>query len=107
MYSFNQFIAEEVAENTRLSHLEHAEDHILNAGEKGARHSIRHIIGVHHALLQHNTPVKLTTKYDGAPAVVFGTHPETKKFFVASKSAFNKTPKINYSHSDIDKNHGH
>lgn len=107
MYRFNQFIAEEVAENTRLSHLEHAEDHILNAGEKGARHSIRHMIGVHHALLQHNTPVKLTTKYDGAPAVVFGTHPETKKFFVGSKSVFNKTPKINYSHEDIDKNHGH
>jgi hypothetical protein len=38
---------------------------------------------------------------------VFGTHPKTNKFFVASKSAFNKKPKINYSEEDIDKNHGH
>jgi hypothetical protein len=49
----------------------------------------------------------LTTKYDGSPAVVFGTHPKNKKFFVASKSAFNKDPKINHTHADIDKNHGH
>ena len=27
--------------------------------------------------------------------------------FVASKSAFNKNPKINYTHEDIEKNHGH
>jgi hypothetical protein len=39
--------------------------------------------------------------------VVFGTHPKNKKFFVASKSAFNKDPKINHTHADIDKNHGH
>jgi hypothetical protein len=42
-----------------------------------------------------------------SPSVVFGHHPETGKFFVASKSAFNVNPKINYSHEDIDKNHGH
>jgi len=107
MKGFSQFLNEDVAEIGRLSHLDHAEDHALNAGHKGVHHAIRTMVGVHHALLGHNTPVKLTTKYDGAPSVVFGTHPETKKFFVASKSAFNKTPKINYSHSDIDKNHGH
>lgn len=42
-----------------------------------------------------------------SPSVVFGTHPETGKFFVASKSAFNKDPKINYTEEDIDRNHGH
>src|SRR5210317_2252728 len=107
MKGFSQFLNEDVAEIGRLSHLDHAEDHALNAGHKGVHHAIRTMVGVHHALLGHNTPVKLTTKYDGAPAVVFGTHPETKKFFVGSKSVFNKTPKINYSHEDIDKNHGH
>ena len=49
----------------------------------------------------------LTMKYDGSPSVVFGHHPETGKFFVASKSAFNKNPKLNYNHRDILKNHGH
>jgi hypothetical protein len=46
-------------------------------------------------------------KYDGSPSIVFGHHPQTGKFFVASKSAFNKTPKLNYTHKDIEKNHGH
>jgi hypothetical protein len=46
-------------------------------------------------------------KYDGSPSLVFGHHPETGKFFVASKSAFNKNPKINYTPEDIEANHGH
>jgi hypothetical protein len=46
-------------------------------------------------------------KYDGSPSIVFGHHPKTGKFFVASKSAFNKNPKINYTHKDIEKHHGH
>ena len=49
----------------------------------------------------------VTTKYDGSPSIVFGTHPETGRFFVASKSAFNKDPKINYTPEDIERNHGH
>jgi hypothetical protein len=46
-------------------------------------------------------------KYDGSPSLVYGHHPETGKFFVASKSAFNKNPKLNYTPEDIEKNHGH
>lgn len=107
MITFKEFILEEVEDTQKLSHLEHAEDHVLNSGAAGFEHARRSLVGVHHALLKHNTPVKLTTKYDGAPSLIFGTHPENKKFFVASKSAFNKTPKINYSHADIEKNHGH
>jgi hypothetical protein len=42
-----------------------------------------------------------------SPSVVFGRHPETGQFFVASKSAFNKNPKINYTPEDIERNHGH
>jgi hypothetical protein len=47
----------------------------------------------------------ITVKWDGAPAVFAGTNPENGKFFVASKSLFNKTPKINYTNADIDENH--
>jgi hypothetical protein len=46
-------------------------------------------------------------KYDGSPSIVFGHHPKNGKFFVATKSAFNKNPKINHTEKDIDKNHGH
>jgi len=107
MIRFTEYLVENVPDVERLSHLEHAEDHAINAGHAGVHHAVRTMVGVHHALLGHNTPVKLTTKYDGAPSIIFGHHPETKKFFVASKSAFNKTPKINYSHEDIDRHHGH
>lgn len=107
MKHFNEFIIESIEDTKKLSHIEHAEDHVLNDGERGFRHSVRTLIGTHHALLGHNTPVKLSTKYDGSPSIVFGTHPTNKKFFVASKSAFNKKPKINYTSADILKNHGH
>ena len=48
----------------------------------------------------------LSTKIDGAPAVVWGTNPATGRFFVGTKSVFNKVKiKINQSHQDIDANH--
>ena len=48
----------------------------------------------------------MTVKWDGAPAIICGINPENGKFFVGTKSVFNKTPKINYNISDIRKNHG-
>ena len=48
----------------------------------------------------------LSTKMDGAPAVVWGRNPATGNFFVGTKSVFNKVKiKINESHADIDANH--
>jgi len=48
----------------------------------------------------------VSVKWDGAPAVFCGTNPENGKFFVGTKSIFNKTPKINYTNADISRNHG-
>ena len=58
-------------------------------------------------MLNGNTKSKTnaTVKWDGAPAIICGINPENGKFFVGSKSVFNKTPKINYTPSDIRKNH--
>ncbi len=36
-----------------------------------------------------------------------GKHPETGKFFVGTKSIFNREPKINYTDADVEMNHGH
>tara|TARA_B100002019_G_scaffold228932_1_gene202288 strand:+ start:574 stop:1470 length:897 start_codon:yes stop_codon:yes gene_type:complete len=48
----------------------------------------------------------ISTKMDGAPAIVWGTDPATGTFFVGTKSVFNKVKiKINHSHEEIDKNH--
>lgn len=96
----------------KLKHLEHAEDHPLNAGYAGFHHAINTLTSVHHAITNptkdgEKHPASVSTKYDGSPSIVFGHHPENGRFFVASKSAFNVNPKINYSEKDIEANHGH
>ena len=48
----------------------------------------------------------ISTKFDGSPAIVWGTNPANGKFFVGTKSVFNKVKiKINHSHEEIDRNH--
>ena len=79
------------------THLEHPEDELLNNGREGAKNILRF-------LRERNN--KLSVKYDGAPAIVWGTCPSTGKFFVGTKSVFNKVKiKINYNHFDISQNH--
>ena len=52
------------------------------------------------------TPGTLSLKIDGSPAIVWGTNPATGRFFVGTKSVFNKVKiKINHSHEEIDVNH--
>ena len=108
MYSFKTFLKEEAsADDGKLKHIHHAEDRPLFHGAKGFEHAKGALTQAHEHIKSGGNSSHLTMKYDGSPAVVFGHHPETGKFFVASKSAFNKTPKINYTHNDIKKNHGH
>ena len=79
-------------------HLEHPEDSILNKGKDGALEILRFF---------KDKSSELSVKYDGAPAIVWGINPENDKFFVGTKSVFNKVKiKINYSHYDIEINHG-
>lgn len=106
MFSFATYLTESL-DVDKLKHLEHAEDHIIHGGHEGVMHAIDNLEDVHKLLTGKKTNTRVTTKYDGSPSVVFGKHPETGQFFVASKSAFNKDPKINYSHEDIERNHGH
>ena len=75
------------------THLEHLEDTILD-GNLSLLRSL---------LYEGNVSVKI----DGAPAIVWGTHPQTNRFFVGTKSVFNKKLiKVNYTHDDIEENHG-
>lgn len=92
----------------KLKHLEHPEDHFLNVGSDGYHHAVDTLSSVHHSMKGSKQGIhKISLKADGAPSIVAGYHPETGKFFVGSKSVFNKTPKINYTDADIDANHGH
>jgi hypothetical protein len=88
------------------THLEHLEDNIFNKGYPGAKEAINYLYSLHEMLEGHSRKsVNITTKWDGAPAVICGTDPETGKFFVGTKGAFAKTPKINFTNADIDNNH--
>jgi len=107
MKNFSTFLAEAAASEDKLKHLEHAEDHPLNAGAEGYEHATKTLHAVHQAMQGKPSDASISTKYDGSPSIVFGHHPTTGKFFVASKSAFNATPKLNYTPEDIDRNHGH
>jgi hypothetical protein len=108
MQSFILFLKEETQESGgKLKHITHAEDRPLQQGSKGFDHAVGALQQAHHHLKSGGHSSALTMKYDGSPSLVFGHNPENNKFFVASKSAFNKNPKINYTEKDIEKNHGH
>ena len=85
------------------THLEHLEDDILNNGTQGGHDAIAFLKSLGKMLSDGDSGMRITTKWDGAPAVICGTDPENGKFFVGTKSVFNKTtPKICYSESDVD-----
>ena len=101
MKSFKSYLSEE-----KLTHLEHVEDAIFDFGVSGAKQALTILNDVAHSLEGHSKKsVNIQAKVDGAPAVIAGINPENGKFFVGTKALFNKTPKINYTNADIDKNH--
>lgn len=101
MFSFKGFTTTE-----RNTHLEHLEDDIINRGSQGGQNAINFLKSIRNMLAgSSNKKVNMTVKWDGAPAIICGTNPENGKFFVGTKSVFNKNPKINYTNADIRKNH--
>ena len=102
MRTFTTFLTEQ-----KNLHLEHLEDEMFNRGEAGVKEAIAFVKSLAEMLKGNaKSPVDVTVKWDGAPALFTGINPENGKFFVATKSLFNKTPKINYTNADIDRNHG-
>ena len=84
-------------------HLEHLEDEIINNGVNGGKQAIKILKEMGNLLSGNGGPSPLvTTKWDGAPAIVCGTDPADGQFFVGTKSVFAKTsPKICKTESDI------
>ena len=90
-----------MAKNT---HLEHIEDDILNQGMEGGFNAIKFLTELGDMLDQPGSAIRVTTKWDGAPAIICGKDPSNGKFFVGTKSVFAKTaPKVIYSEADADK----
>ena len=101
MFSFKGFTT-----NDKNTHLEHLEDDIINRGSSGGVNAINFLKSVRDMLAGNSgAKINTTVKWDGAPAIICGVNPENGKFFVGTKSVFNKTPKINYTTADIRQNH--
>lgn len=102
MVGFTSFLTE--GKNT---HLTHAADLVFE-GYVRTNMAVDFIESVVGMLEGHSkSKLNVTRKWDGAPALFVGINPENDKFFVGTKSVFNKgTAKINYTNADITRNHG-
>ena len=100
-------LIEDILNEFKRTHLEHIEDIILTQGYQGGQAVIDYYKGLLVTLQGTSVdPVKVSVKWDGAPAIVCGVNPDNGKFFVGTKAVFAKTPKINYTKANIAKNHG-
>ena len=92
---------------SHLNHINHPEENVFLL--HGFLHTFNVLAHLHNMIINKNekTSLELSLKIDGSPSIVFGFHPKTKKFFVGTKSVFNKKPKINYTIEDIVANHSH
>lgn len=101
MLSFAQHtIAEQTVQN---KHLDHLEDLMILQGKEGLELSIAFMKDIGQSLRTGSTTLGISTKWDGKPAVVCGINPENKKFFVATKSAFNKEVKAFHTPAEVKK----
>ena len=85
----------------RNIHSTHIEDLCL-AGKKETLQALSGLVYLKHKLGTLTDSPIVTVKYDGY-AIIAGWIGE--RFFVSSKSVFNKNPKINFTDEDVDRNH--
>ena len=84
------------------THLEHLEDDILNQGSAGGKNAIAFLRELGKMLSEPKSNVRITTKWDGAPAVICGKDPMSGKFFVGTKGVFALLPKTCFEDADVD-----
>lgn len=104
MVGYNKFfiLLEEAGPNKHLTHLEEL---VLIDKKNGAERAINYLSSLTEILDSNaQRSVNANIKFDGSPSFVIGKD-LNNKFFVGSKSVFNKIPKINYSIKDIKNNH--
>lgn len=92
-----------MAKAGKNTHLEHIEDEIINNGTDGGNKAIEILKYLGQFLSgEGGKQVAVTTKWDGAPAVICGTDPSDGQFFVGTKSVFAIDSKICKTPADID-----
>ena len=97
----------QLIEENAKGHLTHLEELLLTEGERGyelARTYLLDLLGMLQG--KHKRKIKMSVKWDGAPFIMAGKHPQNGQHFVATKSAFNVEPLLNFTETDIINNHG-
>lgn len=98
MLSFTGHIKE-----SKNTHLTHIEDNVVLNGLNGAISTIHSLKAIREVMNNRKHGLTLSIKFDGAPAIIFGTNPDNGRFFVGTKSVFSKSePKILYTVDDIN-----
>lgn len=93
-----------MAKKGKNTHLEHLEDEIINNGTDGGKEAIKILEYLGRFLSgDGGRKVAVTTKWDGAPAVICGTDPSDGQFFVGTKSVFAQDAKICKTSADIQR----
>jgi hypothetical protein len=107
MLSLKSFLIESIDDaNKQLSHLDHPYQQHVIYGLSGARAAVKNLKDTHEFFKTGvSNKVSTSRKVDGGVSVILSK--KNGQFSVATKSAFNKNPKINYTPADVDKNHGH
>tara|TARA_E500000178_G_C17020929_1_gene755508 strand:- start:630 stop:1865 length:1236 start_codon:yes stop_codon:yes gene_type:complete len=97
---FKNYITEAAGANLHMTHLE---DAVLDGGVNGTRNVFQYLQALRD-MLGGNTkaPVKISVKWDGAPAIFAGKDPRDGQFFVAKKGLFNKNPQLFKTNAEID-----
>jgi phosphopantetheine adenylyltransferase len=85
-----------------ISHLEHMEDLSIIQGSVGIQKALDSVKKFLQHVENQATDIIVSTKIDGAPSVYFGKTRDGK-FFVSTKSIFNKEAKMGYSLADIQR----
>lgn len=111
MKTFNQLVnhsdiyMEDLSESLSVSdgsHYTHIEDELFVQGAKAIPKIMVSLVDTLKGIPQ----TDVQTKIDGSPSLIYGFD-SSGKFFVTTKSVFNKTPKVSYTEEDIENNHGH
>lgn len=100
MKSLKRYIFEASAAG-KNTHMTHIEDLVLYGGADGVQQAISSLKSLTASMSGGESSSSVTVKWDGAPAVFAGQHPETGKFFVAKKGIFNKDPKVYTSVEEV------
>jgi len=106
---YELFLEKKINPGVKL-HLSHLEDLVIEQGKKGFFEFVEQITNFKNYIYGLDSETVVNLKVDGAPALYFGADPRPDfkgQFFVASKSGFNKTPKVNHSPEEVQANHGH